>query len=123
MARIGRPPLGSRIVDSLEGSEHAKERLRAILETVEGRQIAELCERLGVERAYFNRLRTSTLQTALESLEPKTPGPKPKSTDPRDARIAALEDELRGVRLELDALRVRAALGITLPGVLKKTTR
>ena len=55
MARIGRPPLGSKIVDTLEGSEHAKERLRAILDSVEGTEIAPLCERLGMERAYFNR--------------------------------------------------------------------
>lgn len=123
MARVGRPPLGSKIVDTLEASDHAKERLRAILQSVEGRPIAELCAELGMERAYFHRMRTSALQTTVESLEPKTTGPKPKVTDPRDERVATLEAELTRLRLELEATRIRAQLAIALPSVVKKTTR
>ena len=121
ISRTGRRPLGSRIVDTLEASEHARERLRAILQSVEGAPIAELCTGLGMERAYFDRMRRSTLQAAVASLEPKTTGPKPRVTDPRDERIATLEADVVRLRLELDATRLRAELAIALPTVVKKT--
>lgn len=118
--RIGRPPFGSKIVDTLEASDHARKRLGAILRSVEGAPIAELCEQLGMERAYFHRMRTSALQAAAESLEPKTPGPKPATVDPKDARIAELEAQLDSLSIALDATRIRAELGIALPSVLQK---
>lgn len=123
MARIGRPPLGSKIVDTLDASEHSKERLRAILESVEGSPIAGLCERLGMERAYFHRMRTATLQAAAESLEPKTTGPKPTIADPKDTRIAELEATVARLATELRATELRAELAIALPGLARKTTR
>lgn len=118
--RIGRPPFGSKIVDTLEASDHARARLGAILRSVEGAPIAPLCEELGMKRAYFHRMRTDALQAAAESLEPKTSGPKPQLPDPRDARIAELEAQLASLSLALDATRIRAELGIALPSVLRK---
>jgi hypothetical protein len=118
---MGRPANRSKIVETLEASEHARERLRAILQSMEGRPIAELCEQLGMERAYFDRMRKDTLQAAARSLEPKTTGPKPKVVDPRDERIATLEADVTRLRLELEATRLRAQLAIALPSVVKKT--
>lgn len=125
MARIGRPPLGSKIVESLEASDEARERLRAVLDSVDGTPIAELCARLGVERAYFNRLRTDALQAAADRLEARTPGPKPKQPerDERDQELELLRTRVRELELQLEATRLRAELGITLPGVLKKKRR
>ena len=50
MTRRGRKPLGAQLVDRLEGSEHAKIRLKVILETLAGRQtIPEACDELGIQ--------------------------------------------------------------------------
>ena len=51
MARRGRKPTGTNLVEHLEGSERAKTRLKAILETLPAqRSIPEVCEDLGIQR-------------------------------------------------------------------------
>ena len=51
MTRRGRKPTGTNLVEHLEGSERAKARLKAILETLSGqRSIPEVCEELGIQR-------------------------------------------------------------------------
>jgi hypothetical protein len=53
MAR-GRPASGPQLVERLEGTETAKQRLQVLLETVAGqRQIADACDELGIGKTAF----------------------------------------------------------------------
>ena len=85
MTRRGRKPTGTNLVEHLEGSERAKTRLKAILETLSGeRTIPEVCEELGIHESMFHRVRSEVLQTALDRLEPRPLGRPPLPTSPQD---------------------------------------
>jgi hypothetical protein len=131
MARRGRKPTGAQLVERLEGSEHAKSRLKVILETLSGqRTIPEACEMLGIEESMFHKMRCQVLQTALSRLEPRPLGRPPRVPSTEDQRIAELEDELVRQRTELRAAQIRQELAEKLPRLAasaerpgKKTTR
>ena len=127
MGRLGRPPSGSKLVEGLEGSGLAKDRLRAIVATLAGEcSTAEAARSLGCNEARFYALRTRTLQEALHGLEPRKPGRKPKQVDPRDVEIAKLKDELERARRALHTVDLRlelAAAGIRPARSKKRRTR
>src|SRR5208282_6645384 len=116
MARRGRKPIGVRLVESLDGSERAKLRLKAILETLSGqRSIPEVCEALGIQESMFHRVRSEVLQTALDRLEPRPLGRPPQQPLPEDVRLAELEEENLRLQMELKAAEVRRELAEKLP--------
>jgi transposase-like protein len=118
MAR-GRPPKGPRIVDDLDGSEHAKKRLKIILETLTGeRGIDEACEVLGVSRAAFNKMRSKWLESAVSSLEPKPSGRPAKTVSEEQKRIADLEAELAEMRMHIVGAQIREEIALAMPHLL-----
>ena len=118
---MGRPPKGPRLVDGLAGSPSAKERLTVILETVSGtRSVASACETLGLSEAAFHRLRERTLTDAVASLEPRPRGRPPRPVAPEAERVAALEEEVARLTLEVDAARVREEIARTMPWLLAR---
>lgn len=125
----GRKPTGPPLVHHLDGSERAKERLEVILETVAGKTtIREACDRLGIEKAMFFRLRTQALQAGLSRLEPRPPGRPSQSPSSEDERIAELERQLQDKERELKAIEVRLEIAQAMPKLtrdesLKKTTQ
>jgi transposase-like protein len=120
MTRRGRKPLGAQLVDRLEGSEHAKIRLKVILETLAGRQtIPEACDELGIQESMLHRVRSEVLQTALDRLEPRPLGRPPHAPSPEDQRVAELEEENLRLQAELRAAEIRRELAEKLPGVSK----
>ncbi len=120
MARRGRKPTGTNLLEHLEGSERAKARLKAILETLSGqRGIPEVCEELGIQESMFHRVRSEVLQTALDRLEPRPLGRPPLPASPQDLRVADLEAENRQLQLELKAAEVRRELAEQLPRLAK----
>jgi transposase-like protein len=121
MARRGRKPLGAQLVDRLQGSEHAKIRLKVILETLAGRQtIPEACDELGIQESMLHRVRSEVLQTALDRLEPRPLGRPPLlAPSPEDQRVAELEEENLRLRAELRAAEIRRELAEKLPGLRK----
>jgi len=131
MARRGRKPTGANLVEGLEGSERAKTRLKAILETLSGqRTIPDACEELGIQETMFHRVRSEVLQTALDRLEPRPLGRPPRQTSPQDGRISELEEENLQLRVEFKAAEIRRELAENLPrlaktaaGLGKKTTK
>ena len=131
MTRRGRKPLGAQLVDRLEGSEHAKNRLKVILETLAGRQtIPEACNELGIQESMLHRVRSEVLQTALGRLEPRPMGRPSHAISPEDRRVIELEEENLRLRTELRAAEIRRELAEKLPGLSKpaagpgkKTTR
>jgi hypothetical protein len=120
MARRGRKPTGTNLVENLEGSQRAKARLKAILETLSGqRSIPEVCEELGIQESMFHRVRSEVLQTALDRLEPRPLGRPPRQVSPQDRHEAELEEENLRLQLELKAAEVRRELAEKLPRLAK----
>jgi hypothetical protein len=120
MARRGRKPTGTNLVEHLEGSQRAKNRLKAILETLSGEQsIPEVCEELGIHESMFHRVRNAVLQTALDRLEPRPLGRPPQQPLPQDLRVAELEAENLRLCMELKAAEVRRELAEKLPRLAK----
>jgi hypothetical protein len=116
----GRYPAGTEAVERLEGSKHAKERLRVIMDLVSGKcRAAEAGTRLGLGAAQLRRLRAAALQGALGALEPKPAG-RPRRAQPAAAdRAARLEAEVEqlAAQLQLSQAREEVArlLGATTP--------
>src|SRR5262245_37644675 len=99
----GRRPAGPEYVEQLSASGEAKQRLRAVLETLAGRlRVQEACAQLGIGPVRFHACRHSVLQAALQALEPR-----PVGRPPRDASAASAADE--GARLEELATQLEAA--------------
>jgi hypothetical protein len=116
MARRGRKPTGAQLVEHLQGSQHAKDRLKAILETLSGqRTIPEACAELGIRGAMFHRVRSEVLQTALGRLEPRPQGRPSRPSSAADQRVAELEGENLKLKAELKAAEVRRELAENLP--------
>ena len=116
MTRRGRKPTGTNLVDHLEGSERAKARLKAILETLSGaRSIPEVCAELGIHESMFHRVRSEVLQTALGRLEPRPLGRPPLETPPQDVRAEELEAEISRLQREVKAAEIRRELAENLP--------
>lgn len=119
-ARRGRKPKGSALVDDLEASAHAKERLKAVLDALSGRlTVEEACRRLDLSTARFHEMRKEVLSGALASLEPAPSGRPPKVTAADAAEVAALREEICHLRTELQASRLREEMAIAMPGQLK----
>jgi transposase-like protein len=120
MAR-GRTPSGPKLVDCIKGSESAKQRLKVILETLSGSMsIEEACEELGIGPAAFHKLRSRTMQEALESLAPRPMGRPAKDKTPEQARIEELEQEVAHLEMELEGSRLREEIALVMPHLLKK---
>jgi hypothetical protein len=119
MAR-GRPPKGAELVDGLESSSQAKERLKVILQTIAGElSVVDACARLNVSEARFHELRSEALHAAAAHLEPKPVGRRPQQADAQAAETAALKEQIQELKIELRATQIREELAILMPGVLK----
>ena len=117
----GRPPLGPRLAEGLEGSEGARRRLRVILETLSGELgVEEACRELGIGPAAFHKLRARTLAEALRSLEPRPMGRPREERSAQEMRIEALEKENWQLQFELQAARLREEIALSMPHLLKR---
>ena len=125
----GRKPSGAAAVERLPGSPQARERLRVVLETLAGTcRIGEACARLGLSEQRFDQLRTQVLQAGLNSLEPQPVGRPPRAVPAADvavleARIAALEIELRAAQVREEIALALPAVQVTIGGPEKKGRR
>jgi hypothetical protein len=128
---VGRKPLGPALVEHLDGSADAKERLELILATIAGQvSVVDAADRLGISEAMFYKLRTRVLQLSLADLEPKPIGRPAQRTSEEAAQSAELAQRVAELERELSAQTVRLELAQTMPHVLqsaadapKKTTR
>jgi hypothetical protein len=104
MAQTGRKPLAAGHVEHLQGSHHARLRLKLILECMMGHlTVPAACEQLGIGEARFHAMRNQWLQEALELLEPRRTGRPPKqlTTGELLERVAQLEGEKRDLEQQL----------------------
>jgi uncharacterized small protein (DUF1192 family) len=130
MARAGRKPLGPNLVEHLEGSQQAKQRLEVILETITGRlTIDQACQSLAIKPAMFHRLRTEVLEAGLARLEPRPVGRPPHQLSVEETRMAALHDQVAELESELKLAAVREEIARVMPQLAredspgKKTTQ
>jgi transposase-like protein len=126
----GRKPLGPALVEHLEGSDNAKERLELILSTLAGQiSVVAAAERLGISEAMFYKVRHRVLQVCLEDLEPKPLGRPPVRLTEDQQQRQELETQVSALQRELAAQSVRVELLQALPHVVqpvptgKKTNR
>ena len=104
MTRLGRKPQGTELVDTLIGSQHAKSRLKAFLETLSGDvSVDEVCQQLGICQSRFFEQRTEWLHESIGLLEPRVPG-RPRKEEPT---ISA--EEAQSLRQRVQELEARAA--------------
>lgn len=129
MTRLGRKPLGPALVQHLDGSPRAKERLEVILQTLAGRlTIAEAGERLGINEAMFHRLRSEVLAAGLAQLEPKPLGRPPRIPTAEQQQCEALQRRVAELEAELRIATTREEIALVLAPrpeqapPLKKTT-
>lgn len=115
---MARPTAGLSMIDPLPGSPEAKTRLVAILATISGEySIADACDETGVGEARFFVLRRDFLEAAIGLLEKRPAGRKPL---PRpDAELERLREENARLRLEVQAARIRAEIGVVMPHALR----
>ena len=112
----GRIPAGPEMVEHLEGSDKAKERLRLILETMTGGlRVQEACACLDICEQRFRQLRAELLQAALASLEDQPAG-RPRRPEESE-QTAALRQQLQALQRELQAAQVREEIALGLPHV------
>lgn len=116
MTRAGRKPTGPALVQSLDGSERAKQRLEAILETISGRlTIDEACERLAIKPSRFFKLRTEVLEASLKYLEPRPMGRPAHVQTAEEAQCDQLQQEVEQLQAELKLSGVREEIARTMP--------
>lgn len=119
---MSRPTKGVEHVESLEGDETAKARLKAVLETLSGNlPVEEACRRLSVSAARFHELREEALQGALLALAPRAPG-RPPAPAP-DPEVKALRLENADLRRDLEAAHIRTEIALVMPHVIQPLKR
>jgi len=113
VTRLGRKPKGPALVDGLECSDTARERLRQILRATSGEAtVAEVSAELGIGESRFHQLRDEVLQAAAECLEPRPAGRPVKPVGPSERRISELEVRNRELTRQLEAERLRTELAL-----------
>jgi hypothetical protein len=112
--------LGVELVNKVDGSELAKQRMQAILQTLSGElSVAQACERLQLSEARFHELRTQWLQSACIALEPKAVGrPAPPPPSEQELKIKQLEHQIKELRIDLRAAQIREELALVMPHVM-----
>lgn len=115
---MSRPGLGVEHVETLEGTELARRRLKRVLETLSGGLTVEAaCTDLGISPARFAQIRKEALAGALTALEPKAAG-RPAAPPP-DPQVLSAEEEHRRLRRELEASRIREEIALTMPHLVR----
>jgi transposase-like protein len=109
------------MVEHLQGSAQAKQRLRVVLETLTGsRRVQEACQELGIGEVRFNQLRLEALEGALAALECKPKGRPPRAAAPASAaELEQLAEMVESLKIQLQTSQVREE--IALAGVRPRT--
>ena len=98
----GRPNKGLAHLDKHDVSELSRIRSRIVLQTVMGElSVHEACERLGIDRSRFARLRDDALRQYQEAFEPGSPGRPVERDVEADAREQELRDRIAQLEREL----------------------
>jgi hypothetical protein len=115
----GRRTSITRLIESLDGSPEAKQRLTLILETVAGlRTLVEAGQQLDLSERHLRTLRGQLLQQAVAWLQPRSPG-RPVEFDESEVTDPA-QAEIQRLRVELQAAQVREEIALALPHLFRR---
>ena len=115
----GRPPLGSELVESMEGSSEAKKRVQVVLRTLAGElTVPQACLELGIGHSRFHQMRSELLQQMVAVAEPRAPG-RP-AAQPVDAAGEQLRQEVEVLKMQLRAAQIREELAMVLPHTVRR---
>jgi hypothetical protein len=124
---MNRPIAVDGLIDNLDGSDIARERVAILLKTfTREREFQQGAAELGITPQRFHELRSQILQGAVAAAEPRPLGrPAEPPPDPNLARIAQLEQRIRDltVEREIGLLReemIAAGMGGKLKRLQKK---
>jgi hypothetical protein len=121
MTHAGRTPLGPALVEHLDGSQRAKQRLKVILGTIAGQlTIEQACRQLEIQPAMFYRLRTEVLEAGLARLEPRPMGRPPHVTTAEQRKCEELQLQLDELQDELEIAQVREEIAQLMPHLVQK---
>lgn len=117
----GRPNKGVGHIEKLNIDEATKERVRAILSTINGEiSVKEAAEMLDISESRFHELRDEFLQGGAQRLEPRPKGRPGKEIDPKDKEIGTLKERIRDLEIEVETARVREEIALVMPEVLER---
>lgn len=117
----GRLPLGPECVEHMPGSAQAKNRAKAIYETMTGRlRVQEACRRLGISEPRFDQLRSQMVTASIEGVESRPAGRPARRSSPEEQRIRELEAKLAEAELKLRIAQAREEIALTLPSVVRQ---
>lgn len=116
---MSRPGLGLGHVESLEGTEQARRRLRCVLATLSGDlTVEQACLDLGISPARFAEVRKEALAGAVAALEPRAAG-RPAGPAPA-AELVEAQERIRRLERELEASRIREEIALTMPHLVQR---
>jgi len=106
-------------VDGLDGSVQARLRLKVVLQTIAGQcSVQDACWQLGVCEQRFWQLREQVLTAALQRLEPRRAGRRPRQATAEQAQLQVLQQELAAAKIQRRAADVREEIALILPRVV-----
>ncbi len=113
----GRRPAGPEYVDQLPGSDLAKKRVKAVLQTMAGRaRLQEACERLDICEQRFHQLREQIMEGAVNAAESGVPGRRAQTQSPAEHDVERLRRQVADLQRELEASKVREEIALVLSG-------
>jgi hypothetical protein len=112
----GRWPAGLEYIDKLDGSVETKERLKSILCTLfHQARVLDVCAHHGFGETRFEQLRHTSIQGALNSIEPRPAGrPSRAAAGAQAERIRILEQRVRELEQALHEAEVREEIALVL---------
>jgi hypothetical protein len=106
-------------VDRLDGPEELKQRLKVLLETLDGsKSVPEACAELGVSESRLHELRREALEGALRALQPRPSG-RPAKPEPSTPKEEELQAHIKALEEDLQAAYVRTELALAMPHLFK----
>jgi hypothetical protein len=120
----GRPSTGPELVNKLDGSELAKQRLMLFLQTLSGSvRVPDACATLGISEARFHEQRNEWLQGSVGLLEPKPAGRPAQQRSAEEQVAAVMEQQINCLKLELQAAQIREEIALVMPHLLQSSTK
>jgi hypothetical protein len=121
---MARPTSGSQLVNDLSGSEQARKWARLVLATIANEEaVVDAAKELGVSRQYFHERRTEILLAMVAAAEPKPVGRRkavPSVEERTQQQLAALDQQLNDMAMELEGARLREELRVVFGNRLPK---
>jgi hypothetical protein len=111
----GRWPAGLEYIDKLEGSVATKERFKSILCTLfHQARVVDVCSHHGFGETRFEQLRHTSIQGALNSIEPRPAGRPSRASLAQTEQIRLLEQRVRELEQALHEAEVREEIALVL---------